>query len=99
MSSLRPKARTSSPDGREWEIYAYRPRVRPAEGRFRKVRRLFAPHAGEWTIEASSWAPYPITHRWTTTHELRGQVLASVEGQLARGETPQPRNAKQLLPS
>lgn len=97
MSSLRPKARTASPDGREWEIYAYRPRVQPAGGRFRRIRRLFARRTDEWTIEASSWAPYPITHRWTTTHELRGQVLASVEGQLARGESPQPRNAKQLL--
>jgi len=97
MSSLRPRARTASPDGREWEIYAYRQRVPPTDGRFRRIRRLFAPRAGEWTIEASSWAPYPITHRWTTTHALRGQVLASVEGQLARGEPPQPRNAKQLL--
>jgi hypothetical protein len=97
MSSLRPKARTASPDGREWEVYAYRPRVQPPDGRFRKIRRLFAPRAGEWTIEASSRAPYPITHRWTTTHELRGQVLASVEGQLARGEPPKPRNAKQPL--
>ena len=97
MSSLRPKARTASPDGREWEIYAYRPRVQPDVGRFRRIRRLFARRAGEWTIEASSWAPYPITYRWTTSSELRGQVLASVEGQLARGEQPQPRNAKQLL--
>ena len=95
--SIRPKVRTASPDGREWEIYAYRTRVQPATGRFRKIRRLCARRAVEWTIEASSWAPYPITHRWTTTPELRGQVLASVEGQLARGEPPQPRNAKQLL--
>jgi hypothetical protein len=97
MSSLRPETRTTSPDGREWEIYAYRPRVEPTAGRFRKIRRLFARRAAEWTIEASSWAPYPVTHRWTTTPELRGQVLASVEGQLARGEAPQPRNARQLL--
>ena len=97
MSSLRPKARTTGPDGREWEIYAYRSRVAPAAGRFRRIRRLFASRAAEWTIEASSWAPYPITHRWTTPSELRGQVLASVEGQLARGEQPQPRNAKQVL--
>jgi len=97
MSSLRPETRTTSPDGREWEIYAYRPRVEPTAGRFRKIRRLFARRAAGWTIEASSWAPYPVTHRWTTTPELRGQVLASVEGQLARGEAPQPRNARQLL--
>ena len=97
MSSLRPQARATSPDGREWEIYSYRHRVEPTAGRFRKIRRLFARRTDDWTIEASSWAPYPITHRWTTTAELRGQVLASVEGQLARGEPPQPRNAKQLL--
>jgi hypothetical protein len=97
MSGLRPHARTTSPDGRAWEIYAYRTRVTPERGRFRSFRRLFAPRAREWTIEASSWAPYPITKRWTTTRELRGQVLASVEGQLARGEEPVPRNARQLL--
>jgi hypothetical protein len=97
MSSFRPKARTTSPDGREWEIYAYRKRAPAPPGRFRRIRGLFAPRAGDWTIEASSWAPYPITHRWSTAPELRGQVLASVEGQLARGETPRPRNAKQLL--
>jgi hypothetical protein len=97
MSGLRPRARTTSPDGREWEIYSYRARVTPERGRFRSFRRLFASRAREWTIEASSWAPYPITKRWTTTRELRGQVLASVEGQLARGEEPVPRNARQVL--
>jgi hypothetical protein len=97
MSSLRPSARTVSPDGREWELYAYRPRVPSETGRLRRVRRLVAPRSKQWTIEASSWAPYPITYRWTTSRELRGQVLASVEGQLARGEHPQPRNAKQQL--
>ena len=97
MNSFRPKARTTSPDGREWEIYAYRKRAPAPPGRFRRIRQLFARRSGDWTIEASSWAPYPITHRWSTTTELCGQVLASVEGQLARGETPQPRNAKQLL--
>jgi len=35
--------------------------------------------------------------RWTTGRELLGQVLASVEGQLARGDEPMPRNAKQVL--
>ncbi len=97
MSGLRPHARTTSPDGRTWEIYAYRVRAKPEHGRFRSIRRLFAPRVRDWTIEASSWAPYPITKRWTTTRELRGQVLASVEGQLARGEEPVPRNAKQVL--
>jgi hypothetical protein len=97
MSSLRPSARTTAPDGREWEIYAYRARVAPEPGRFRGIRRLFARRASEWTIEAVSWAPYPVRHRWTVGSELKGQVLASVEGQLARGESPRPRNAKQEL--
>ena len=95
MSSLRPRARTASPDGREWEIYAYRERVWPESGRFRKIRHRFAPRARDWTVEAVSWAPYPVKHRWTVAAELKGQVLASVEGQLARGEHPRPRNAKQ----
>ena len=97
MSSFRPKARTTSPDGREWEIYAYRNRAPSVPGRLRRIRRLFARRSGDWMIEASSWAPYPITHRWSTTPDRRGQVLASVEGQLARGERPQPRNAKQIV--
>ena len=95
MSSLRPSARTASPDGREWELYAYRARTPPAPGRFQRARRLLSPRAREWTIEAVSWAPYEVRHRWTTSPELKGQVLASVEGQLARGEHPRPRNAKQ----
>jgi hypothetical protein len=49
-----------------------------------------------WTIEAASWAPYPLNYRWSTTQEFRGQVLAQVEGGLARGETPHPRNAQAL---
>lgn len=98
MSSLRPAARTTGPDGRIWELYAYRARMPTTARRFRAVRRrLFAKRAQEWTIEASSWAPYPITKRWTTTREYRGNVLARVEGQLARGEEPMPRHAKQLL--
>ena len=86
-----------SPDGREWEIYAYRQRVPPKPGRFLLVRRVFASRSPRWTIEAASWAPYPVRLRWETTMELRGNVLAQVEGQLARGEQPVPRNARQLL--
>jgi hypothetical protein len=72
--------------------------VPPAEGgRFRWIRRWFAPHDAEWTIEAASYAPYPLRHRWTTAAETKGQVLAGVEGQLARGEEPMPRNARQIL--
>jgi len=97
MSSLRPSARTVGPDGRAWEIYAYRGRVGPESGRLRGLRRVFSHRAGEWTIEALSFAPYPLGYKWTTSPEWKGQVLARVEGQLARGETPMPRNAKQIL--
>ena len=98
MSSLRPAARTISPDGREWEIYAYQERVElPPETRFRLMRRLFAPRSDEWLIEAVSYAPYEQRLRWSIPAERKGQVLAQVEGQLARGERPMPRNAKQLL--
>ncbi|HEY2073416.1 MAG TPA: hypothetical protein VGG88_07570 [Gaiellaceae bacterium] len=98
MSSLRPAARTMSPDGREWEIYAYRERTElPPDVRLRGVRRLFARRSGDWLIEAVSWAPYEERLRWSIPKERRGQVLAQVEGQLARGERPMPRNAKQLL--
>jgi hypothetical protein len=48
----------------------------------------------EWTIEAVSWAPFRTSYTWTTTREHRGQVLAQVEGGIARGEKPQPRNAQ-----
>ena len=48
-------------------------------------------------IEAVSWAPYELRLRWEISKDRRGQVLAQVEGQLARGERPMPRNAKQLL--
>jgi hypothetical protein len=48
----------------------------------------------EWTIEAISWAPFECRYTWSTTREYRGQVLAQVEGGLARGEMPKPRNAR-----
>jgi hypothetical protein len=48
----------------------------------------------EWTIEAISWAPFRTSYTWTTTRDYRGQVLAQVEGGIARGEKPQPRNAQ-----
>jgi hypothetical protein len=47
-----------------------------------------------WTIEAISWAPFRASYTWTTTLEHRGQVLAQVEGGLARGDTPRPRNTQ-----
>jgi hypothetical protein len=126
--------RTVSPDGRHWEIYAYklqlplRPPPDPAVGSVpgyqaeaasafldgivylfafipRLLLRVFidlpiaavrASRSDEWTLEAVSWAPYPVHHKWSTTSEFRGQVLATVEGSLARGETPKPRNARQV---
>jgi hypothetical protein len=98
MSSLKAVARTMGPDGREWEIYAYRERVAPpADARFRLARRLVARRSEHWLVEAVSWAPYELRLRWEVSAERKGQVLAQVEGQLARGETPMPRNAKQLL--
>jgi len=48
----------------------------------------------EWTIEAISWAPFECRYTWSTTREYRGQVLAQVEGGLARGDMPRPRNAQ-----
>lgn len=47
----------------------------------------------EWTIEAVTFDPHRRSCVWTTTREFRGQVLAQVEGGLARGESPRPRNA------
>lgn len=43
----------------------------------------------EWTIEAISFMPTRQSYRWRTTREYRGQVLAQVEGSLARGHVPQ----------
>jgi hypothetical protein len=123
VTVFRPTARASSPDGREWEIYAYRLQlpnrgtpdptsfelgVRPPgqrRGRIRRalVRLIDVPVAAvralrtdEWIVEAISWAPYRTSYKWSTTAEVRGQVLVLVEGALARGETPHPRNARLL---
>lgn len=110
MSVFRPSARVRDPDGREWEIYAYRIALPgPGERRdpnLRFLRRLVgalaavpvavvrALRTGEWTIQAVAWAPHKLAYTWTTTREYRGQVLAQVEGGLARGELPRPRNAQ-----
>ena len=58
------------------------------------VAGIRALRSDEWTIEAISWAPYRIGYTWTTTSEHRGQVLAQVEGGIARGDRPAPRNAQ-----
>ena len=98
-----------SPDGRRWEVYAYKlklpPRRRSGVRRFLHrlcielpVAVVRARKSDEWTIEAVSWAPYPIGHKWSTTREVRGQVLAQVESGLAQGDTPRPRNAQVIEP-
>jgi hypothetical protein len=57
------------------------------------VAGLRALGSDEWTIEAITWQPHRTSYRWRTSGEFRGHVLAQVEGQLARGETPRPRHA------
>ena len=58
------------------------------------VAAVRALRSDTWTIEAISWAPFRESYTWTTTSEHRGQVLAQVEGGIARGESPHPRNAQ-----
>ena len=92
MSVFRPAARVTSPDGREWEIYAYRVRwQRPARRRdvLRSVAgALRTARSDEWTVEALAHLPRKTAYRWTTTTAHKGQVLAQVEGHLARGDIP-----------
>ena len=57
---------------------------------------LAALGSDEWTIEAVTWTPRRTSLGWRTTREYRGHVLAQVEGQLARGETPKPHHARYL---
>jgi hypothetical protein len=99
VSVFRPVRRVSSPDGRPWEIYAYKVR-RPRAGKgLRRTRVATWLHSvvtvtvpslsgDEWTIEAICFVPRE-TYTWRTTSEFKGQVLARVEGSLARdGEIP-----------
>ena len=101
MSVFRPSARVVGPDGRLWEIYAYKVKLRDrnaprVRARRRPVRRFVAHvaavarslRADEWTIEAVTFAAHAERHAWTTTTEYKGQVLAQVEGNLARGDVP-----------
>jgi len=128
VSVFRPTVKVTSPDGREWEIYAYKitvgdlgdfgpteddalqgqadlevlslvviflinvllliPRllirlVQVAAGALRAIR------SDAWTIDAISFLPHRTVYTWTTTTEFKGQVLAQVEGHLARGDVPQ----------
>jgi len=136
VSVFRPAVRLTAPDGREWEIYAYKVSVgdraewdtdlvdtdgvyTPAGAGLalvngvvwlvtlvpRLLMRLFdAGVAGvrtlrsdTWTIEAITFMPQRQSYVWRTTTEHRGQVLAQVEGNLARGYVPQRlRNATYL---
>jgi hypothetical protein len=98
VSVFRPAARTNDPDGREWEIYAYRIKL-PRRTRLRRwipelvAAAVAARKSDEWTIEAITWSPHRTSYTWKTTREYRGQVLAQVEGGIARGGVPRPRNA------
>lgn len=118
----------SSPDGREWEIYAYKLEVgdrgewdtdvapadevpSPAAVELAIVNAVVwlvtlvprllvrlvdlavaaarAVRSDEWTIEAITFMPQKQSYAWKTSGEHRGQVLAQVEGSLARGHVPQ----------
>ena len=94
MSAFHPAARTTGPDGRDWEIYAFR-FERPALRPFRDLPRalLRALRTNVWTVEAVTFAAHHERHRWHTTAEYRGQVLAQVEGSISRGDFPVPRHA------
>jgi hypothetical protein len=134
VSVFKPSARTTGPDGRSWEIYAYKIKVgdrdpfepeplfddsvlygtrgavlfAPLEavwwllsliprmliGLFHvAVAAVRAVRSDVWTIEAVTFVPQRYSYAWTTTREYRGQVLAQVEGGLAQGDIPRPRNA------
>jgi hypothetical protein len=127
VSVFRPAAKVTSPDGRVWEIYAYKIKVRdrgypdplgvdpPATCtsiaadwglldlilwlllliprllmRVGDVTWAAARSIGsdEWTVDAITFLPHETVYTWTTTSEYKGQVLAQVEGHLARGDIP-----------
>jgi hypothetical protein len=128
VSVFRPTVRLTAPDGREWELYAYKLEVGgraewdtdvadadvqagPAAAELailnalvwlvtlvpRLLARLLdacvaavrAARSDDWTIEAITFMPQKQSYVWKTTGEFRGQVLAQVEGSLARGNVPQ----------
>jgi hypothetical protein len=90
VSVFRPAARVTSPDGQEWEIYASRVQwQRPPRRRdlLRSVAgAVRAARSDDWTIDAIAHLPRKTVYRWTTTAAHKGQVLAQVEGHLARGD-------------
>ena len=53
------------------------------------IAGLRAALSDSWTIEAITFMPQRQSYLWKTTGEYRGQVLAQVEGSLARGHVPQ----------
>jgi hypothetical protein len=93
VSVFRPAARVTSPDGQEWELYAYRVRWRrPARRRdvLRSVAAAVrAARGDDWTIDAIAHVPRKTVYRWTTRTAHKGQVLAQVEGHFARGTIPE----------
>jgi hypothetical protein len=127
VSVFRPAVKVTGPEGREWEVYAYKLKIGPrdyfgsdlddlpggsAAGAGLSllgaviwivmliprllmrmgdiaVGALRAVSSDRWTIEAVTWVPRPERYAWATTSEYKGQVLAQVEGHLARGDIPQ----------
>lgn len=93
MSLFRPAVKLVDPDGRDWEIYAYRVRwTKPARRRdaWRSVvAAVRAARSDAWTIDAISFLPGRTVCTWTTRTEHKGQVVAQIEGHLARGDVPQ----------
>jgi hypothetical protein len=128
VTVFRPSVKVTGPEGREWEVYAYKINVGP-RGYFESdlddvpvgsatvaaelwfvgalvwivmlvprlvlrvgdvaVAAVRAAASDRWTIEAVTWLPHPERYAWSTTSEYKGQVLAQVEGHLARGDIPQ----------
>ena len=131
MGLFRPVVKVADPEGREWELYAYKLRLKPVGpyepdlpvdtlmgfGDSRAYGLLVVVDAAawllmlplrllvllawelpraavksrgsdEWTVEAVTWLPHETRYTWTTTGEFRRNVLAQLEGQLARGELP-----------
>jgi hypothetical protein len=99
VSVFRPTVRLQDPDGRDREIYAYKLDLDAGSGDGRPLRRaaratrslagsaLRSLRSDEWTIEAVCYVPRE-SYRWRTTREFKGQVLARVEGNIARGHVP-----------
>jgi len=92
MSKFRRTALVTAPDGSEWEIYAYKFRWRSPPRRRDIVRAVLASartlRLETWTVDAVTYMPRKRVYTWRTTGEHKGQVLAQVQGHLARGDIP-----------